>query len=379
MLSSPHISIHDRLERTIYTRENVGKLAVAIVGCGALGSEVARLLGLLGLRQVLLIDSDCVEVTNFTHSPYLRGESALGRPKVEVAAEKLSTHFPETVWTQLACEIADVGFQRLRECSLIFSCTDNTLARVETAYAAYRLQIPMIDAGLKGHAFWSGRVAWFPASRSTACYLCQLGEVRRAELLSLSLASSQSCASLSPDDPILPSTPTMASIIAGVQVDLGLRLTLATRQEPISMEAHAWELSLPLPDTTWRSFTIPQSRDCPWHDSDSSLILTSLPMDVPLRESITQHADEEQVPVLELDWPRCIQARCNTCQHLWSPMVRLATLRRRMHCPSCGGVLLHSVETLSSMTDKDTLARHTPRELGLPEDHLFTLRSRRQV
>ena len=379
MPSSPQISIHDRLERTIYTRENLGKLTVAIIGCGALGSEAARLLGLLGLRQVLLIDSDCVEATNFTHSTYLRGEAVLGRPKVEVAAEKLSAQFPETTWTPLICEIADVGFQRLRECSLIFSCTDNTLARVETAYVAYRLQVPIADAGLKGHAFWSGRVAWFPASSSTACYLCQLGEVRRAELLSLSLSSSHSCSSLLPEHPILPSTPTMASIIAGVQVDLGLRLTLATRQEATPSEARAWELSLPLPETTWRSFAIPQSWDCPWHDSDPSLTLTPLPMDIPLRESIAQHAHGDQLPVLELDWPRCIRARCSTCQYLWSPMVRLAILRRRMHCPSCGGVRLHSIETFSNMTVSDALARHTPKELGLPEDHLFTLRCRRDA
>jgi molybdopterin/thiamine biosynthesis adenylyltransferase len=367
---------YERLEMTTYSRSAVGGLSVTVVGCGALGSEVSRLLGLLGLGSVLLIDPDRVEATNFTHSTYLRSTNAIGRPKAEVLAQNLSSHFPDTRWQSLSCEIADTGFQRLQGSAVVFSCTDNVLARVETCYAAHRLQLPMMDAGLKGHAFWSGRVAWLPGGLC-ACYLCQLSEARRAELLSLSLADSQSCSADLRDDQILPSTPTMASIVAGLQVDLGLRLALAKTEHPI--QACAWELSLPLPETNWRSFNIPRSVDCPWHgsdsDSDVSLDLVKLPMDLALTESLAQLQGDsgQQPPSLELDWPLCVNARCDACQHLWSPMLRLASLRRRASCPVCGQSRLRPIETLSRISHGDLFARLTPRQLGLPSDHLFTL------
>lgn len=370
--------IYKRLESTNFTRSAVANLSVTVVGCGALGSEAARLLGLLGVGSVLLIDHDLVESTNFTHSPYLRSTPAptqsadtLGRPKSEVLAENLATYFPHTHWQSLPCEIADAGFARLQPSALLFSCTDNALARVETAYAAHRLQLPMMDAGLKGHAFWSGRVAWLPGGPA-ACYLCQLGEVRRAELLSLSLAASESCSTDRGNDPILPSTPTMASIIAGLQIDLGLRLALTAAEHP--PQARAWELSLPLPDTAWHSFDIPRSADCPWHGTNDALTLIPLPMNVPLNESLMQHKiSGSHPPVLQLDWPLCVKARCATCQHLWSPMLRLATLRRRATCPACGASRLDSIDSLSQVAQGDALASLTPHQLNLPPDHLFTL------
>lgn len=365
-------TIYQRLEMTTYTRAAVSGLAVAVVGCGALGSEAARLLGLLGLGSVLLIDHDRIEATNFIHSPYLRSANALGRPKAEVLAENLATDFPDTRWHALVCEIADVGFQRLQGCALLFSCTDNTLARVESCYAAHRLQLPMMDAGLKGRAFWSGRVAWLPGGHA-ACYLCQLGEGRRAELLSLSLAASQSCSVDPHEDQPLPSTPTMASIIASLQVDLGLRLLLIPSE--LTIQAQAWELSLPLPNANWCSFTIPRSNDCPWHNYEGLLNLVELPMDLPLNESLAQQCGDSQdrPAFLELDWPLCVKARCNKCQHLWNPMLRLATLRRRVACPACGQPHPHAIETLSRMSPGDPFACFTPRQLGLPSDHLFTI------
>jgi hypothetical protein len=360
---------YSRLELTAYTRHAVQSLTVAVIGCGALGSEAARLLGLLGVGSVLLIDHDCVEPTNLTHSPYLRAPDALGRPKAHALAEALAPLFPDTRFLPLPCEIADVGFAHLQSCALLFSATDNALARVETAYAAHRLHRPMIDAGLKGHAFWSGRITWFPApttsSNAAACYLCQLSSATRAELLSVALAASQSCGIPPPDPNPLPSTPTMASLTAALQVDLGLRLHLSP--EPPT-EAQAWELSLPLPSTSWTTHTIPRSADCPWHHPDPTLTLAALPMDQPLRETLGQNA-------LLLDWPLSLRARCATCQHLWGPLIRVANLRRRGTCPHCGSNHLHSIETLTTLSPNHPVAHQTPASLNLPQNHLFTLKS----
>jgi molybdopterin/thiamine biosynthesis adenylyltransferase len=360
---------YSRLEQTPFTRRQVASLTLAVIGCGALGSEAARLLGLLGIGTVLLIDHDRVEPTNLTHSYYLRSPNVIGCLKADVLAESLAPVFPDTRWLPVSLEIADTGFALLKTCDLLLSCTDNTLARVETAYAAYRLRLPMMDAGLKGRAVWSGRVAWFPAnpvdalsSNSAACYLCQLSAARRAELLSLSLAASQSCAQPLDDTGTLASTPTMASIVAALQVDLGLRLYLLPEPQ---LEACAWELDLALPQTSWTPFTIPRSVDCPFHDVEPQP--TPLPMNRPLRETLGQHS-------LQLDWPICLHARCAVCQHLWTPLVRVATLRRRTTCPNCNSTQLHSIETLTTLAPTDAAALRTPTQLHLPENHLFTLK-----
>ena len=358
---------YSRLEQTTYTRGNVGGLCVAVVGCGALGAEAARLLGLLGVGSVLLIDHDRVEATNLTHSPYLRAADSIGRYKAEVLAEALAVPFPETRWMAVPQAIADVGFGRLRAAGLLFSCTDNALARVETCYAARRLRLPMMDAGLKGRAFWAGRVAWFPAEAG-GCYLCQLSAGTRAELLSLSLAASQSCSVAGPEEEALPSTPTMASLVAAMQVDLALRLLLAP--EPVR-EAQAWELSLRLPETAWSSFTIPQSADCPWHEFPAPPTLVALPSEVALAESLGKEGQSARV--LELDWPVSLRARCAGCQQVFAPMLRLAALRR-LRCPVCGGARLHSVETLATVAGTDEAAQYSPAQLGLPAEHLFTLK-----
>ena len=73
------------------------------------------------------------------------------------------------------------------------SCTDNALVRAEVAYAARALEIPMIDAGVYGSAKAGGRVAHYPAGDQAACYLCALGEARRAELLSYGWSASLGC------------------------------------------------------------------------------------------------------------------------------------------------------------------------------------------
>ena len=362
-----------RLEDTPYRDSRLQQLSIALVGLGALGAEVSRLLGMLEIGRILLIDADIVESCNYLHSPAARTPSSIGRNKAEVFAGYGRENFPQTRWVSFPVEIADVGFGDLQNCNLLFSCTDNALARAEAAWASQRLGVPMVDGGLRGSAWWKGRVSWFPGTPESACYLCQLSHARRAELLSLSLAISLSCTPSNADSSsqAFPSTPAMASIIAAMQVELGLRTLIADVTVGDASGARAWEISLDCYTPSMETLLIPRSRECPWHGPELRCRLQELPERQPLRDTLVNcDADDE----ILADWPLCLSARCLCCGHEWQPMLRVARVRRYGKCPQCGRANPLPVQVIASVQAEDEWARHTPGDLGFPPNHRYTLR-----
>lgn len=355
-----------RLEGTPYRDSRLRQLSIALVGLGALGAEVIRLLGMLEVRHVLLIDADIVESCNYFHSLAARVPSSIGRSKAEVLAGYGKETFPRTRWISFPVEIADVGFGDLQNCDLLFSCTDNALARAETAWASQRLGIPMVDGGLRGSAWWKGRVSWFPGTPESACYLCQLSHTRRAELLSLSLATSFSCtrSNAASPSPAFPGTPGMASIVAAMQVELGLRSSVAGDASC----ARAWEVSLDCYTPSMESLLIPRSTECPWHGPELRSRLHELPEHQPLRDVLLTNQE------ILADWPICLSARCLRCGHEWQPMQRVACVRRYGQCPQCRQANPLPVQVIASVQAEEEWARYTPLELGFAPNHRYTLR-----
>lgn len=360
-----------RLENTAYRRSQLQQLSIALVGLGALGSEVSRLLGMLEIGRILLIDPDIVESGNYLHSPAVRKLSSIGQSKADVFTRYGNENFSQTQWISFPVEIADVGFGDLKGCDLLFSCTDNALARAETAWMSQRLGIPVVDGGLRGSAWWKGRVSWFPGTLESACYLCQLSHTRRAELLSQSLAISLSCTGGNQDSTqqAFPATPMMASVIAAMQVDLGLRSRLVGDEDG----ARAWEISLDGRTPSLESLAISRSSECPWHGSELRDRLHELPEQQPLRTALHLYKSGAYDEILA-DWPICLCARCLRCAHEWQPMQRVARIRRYGLCPECRQANPLPVKVIASVRAEDEWARHTPGELGFPSNHLYTFR-----
>lgn len=67
---------------------------VLVAGCGALGTHTAEALLRAGVRKLVLVDRDLVEVHNL-HRVALYDFGDIGRPKAEVAAQKLRYLDPE--------------------------------------------------------------------------------------------------------------------------------------------------------------------------------------------------------------------------------------------------------------------------------------------
>lgn len=359
---------YSRLENTAFPKRRVSSLSAAVVGAGALGNEVIKSLGLIGFGRIVVIDPDTIEASNLTRSVFFSYYKRIGVNKAEAIAEVCSQLFPDTRFDALPLEVADVGFQDLSGLDVIFSCVDSDLARLEVAYISTRLDLPVSDAGLGAENYSRGRVSWF-GGRASACYSCLLPRQNRREILSLSDAPVRSCwASPSDESDALPGTPMMAAIVGSMQVDLGLRSLLAGNR------TEGWSVELSLdPSPVTARFVLRKSVSCPFHDKTHKLV--GAPAD--LRSTVRELLDtfDGADPVLVLDWPVCASAVCADCLHRWAPLRRLAAFRRRGVCPQCGSRRVREEETFRSLTRHSAWASSALGSLGLPERHLYSVRT----
>ncbi len=75
--------------------------SVLVVGVGGLGSPVALYLAAMGVGRIGLIDPDRVDISNL-HRQVLYSTSAVGRMKVDAAAERLATLNPDVLVERFA-------------------------------------------------------------------------------------------------------------------------------------------------------------------------------------------------------------------------------------------------------------------------------------
>ena len=106
----------------------VQNASVAIIGMGGTGCNAALLLAQLGVKNVKLIDPDVVELFNLPRQP-LFAESDVGRSKVKVAVEKLSS-YDKTKFAAVQ-ELLDGknAPKLLKGVDVVLDCTDNYAAR----------------------------------------------------------------------------------------------------------------------------------------------------------------------------------------------------------------------------------------------------------
>ncbi|WOT37716.1 ThiF family adenylyltransferase [Streptomyces coeruleorubidus] len=75
-------------------QERIARHQAVVVGCGGTGAIVATHLCAMGVRRLLLVDHDAVEVTNFNRQFTYR-QADLGRPKAEALRDFLLERHPE--------------------------------------------------------------------------------------------------------------------------------------------------------------------------------------------------------------------------------------------------------------------------------------------
>ena len=106
------------------------KSSILIAGVGGLGCVVAEILTRAGIGKLILVDNDTVEISNLNRQ-ILFAQTDLGKPKVEVAKQKLQAINPILEVTIFQNSVDDLKDLPLPHFTGIADCLDNFAARFE--------------------------------------------------------------------------------------------------------------------------------------------------------------------------------------------------------------------------------------------------------
>src|SRR5580693_9958956 len=191
---------------------------VLVVGTGSLVNGMLKNLALLGFQKVVVVDLDRIEESNLSRAVLFR-DSDVGDTKAEVAARSYESLCPGAAVKPISADVIhQVGLGLFAWSDLIIAGLDNREARLWINRAAWKTNRPWIDGAIEGvngvaRAFLPGRAP---------CYECTLGETDWAILdrrMSCNLLLHEATS-----EGRVPTTPTISSIIGGIQVQEAVKL-----------------------------------------------------------------------------------------------------------------------------------------------------------
>ncbi len=121
------------------------KASVAVFGVGGVGGYVVEVLARSGIGRIDIFDNDLFEATNLNRQLHAL-HSTIGRPKVDVVAERVHDIFPE-------CDVRPHRMFYIPETAdsvdltsydFVIDCIDTVQAKLELARRCHHLGIPLI-------------------------------------------------------------------------------------------------------------------------------------------------------------------------------------------------------------------------------------------
>jgi molybdopterin/thiamine biosynthesis adenylyltransferase/rhodanese-related sulfurtransferase len=141
---------------------------VLLIGAGGLGCPLAQYLGAAGVGTLGLVDDDVVDASNLQRQ-ILYGTNDIGRPKVEVASERVLAQNPDVV-VEAHCLRLDSqnALEIFRGYDVVVDGTDNFPTRYLTNDACVMLGLPNVYGSIFR---FEGQAGVFDA-RQGPCYRC---------------------------------------------------------------------------------------------------------------------------------------------------------------------------------------------------------------
>jgi molybdopterin/thiamine biosynthesis adenylyltransferase len=338
---------------------------VLVVGAGALGNEILKNLALMGFLHIVVVDLDRIELSNLSRAILFR-TSDLGGYKAQAVAAAYTDLLPEaTVQPLVANIMQDCGLGLFAWADLILAGLDNREARLWINRSAWKVGRPWIDGAIEG---LNGVARVFLPGKAP-CYECTLGETDWAIL-----SRRMSC-NLLLHEPNqqgrVPTTPTISSIIAGVQVQEAVKLlhglpTLASKGYVFEGIHHT-------------SYVVDytQNPDCLSHYTlDSIVKLASRSSEWTLEQLLQQARSDLKTREVVVEFSRDIIHKltcpgCGTEEEVFAPVGSISYERGR--CPL--DAQMRVVHTLAGYKGEPELASRRLDQLGLPLFDIFTARS----
>ena len=134
-----------RLQIGVEPLERLRSAHVAVFGIGGVGGHCVEALARSGIGAIDLIDNDTVSLTNLNRQ-LIALHSTVGRPKVEVMAERIADINPQcvgkTYQTFYLPETADQF--NLGEYDYVIDCIDTVTAKLDLVERCHQLGTPII-------------------------------------------------------------------------------------------------------------------------------------------------------------------------------------------------------------------------------------------
>jgi len=342
----------------------IANCRLLVVGAGALGNEILKNAALLGFRKVVVVDLDRIEESNLCRTVLYR-ESDVGELKADVAARAYRSLAPDSQVQPLAANILhQCGLGLFEWADLVIAGLDNREARLWINRSAWKVNRPWIDGAIEG----INGVARVFLPGVPPCYECTLGEMDWA-LLEKRMSCNLLALEPAPEGKI-PTTPTISSIIAGVQVQEAVKLihglpTLASKAYIFEgMNHSSYVVEYTENADCMSHYTLPEIVHLP--ESSEQLTLA----DLRTRAQSDLGNDDVVIEFSRDVVEKFVCPSCNTEEEKFAALASIAFGESR--CPKDGQ--LRTVKTLHNYAGEQHLGSRLLSQLGLPLLDAFTAR-----
>jgi adenylyltransferase/sulfurtransferase len=312
-----------------WDQARLSRARVLVVGAGALGNEIVKNLALLGVGNVLIADMDRIENSNLSRSVLYR-ERDNGTLKAAAAANAAKDIYPAIKSRHFNGNVVhDLGLGVFRWADVVIGGLDNREARLAINRNCWKVNRPWIDGAIES-IDGSARV-FVPDG---PCYECTMSQ-NDWKLLQMR----RSCNLLSRPEMETggktPTTPTVSSIIAGVQCQEAVKLLHGME----TIAGGAFVFNGVTTDSYLTRFQ--RKEDCYSHDTLDEVIPLDGGVETVTPRELLARAKQALGPKAELELAREVLERlvcpvCKTEEQIFASLGKVSG--DKAWCPNCDNV-----------------------------------------
>jgi len=346
-----------------WDQDKLLKANVLVVGAGALGNEALKLLALMGVGRIHIVDFDTIEMSNLSRM-VLFNERDIGRRKAEVAADRTRQINPyaEVTYTHGNLEYG-LGWGEYKEADVVLGCLDSIDARLTLNRICQMVRVPWINGGI---GVTEGEVSYFDPDQG-ACYECTMTESMWQQR-----NQRYSCGWLRSliSEPKVPTTATMASVVAALMVNQAL-LILHKNESGLRPSER---LFVSLKPYSLNVASVPRNTECYAHDHmDQVTPLGKGPEEIAVSE-ILLLVESPEGAYLELMFDIAVKLSCPVCSTEESLLVPTKSLDVTiLPCEKCGSE--RRLFSTGFIEGGSELAGRRLSELSVPRKHIVAVSS----
>jgi molybdopterin/thiamine biosynthesis adenylyltransferase len=348
-----------------WDQKKIQQTRALVIGAGALGNEILKNLALLGFQQIVVVDLDKIEESNLSRTVLYRSED-VGTYKAEAAARSVKAISPETTIQPLVANVLhDCGLGLFAWSDVILAGLDNREARLWINRCAWKVNRPWIDGAIEG----INGVARVFLPGKAPCYECTLGETDWKLL-----EQRMSCNLLTRESSVegkVATTPTISSIIAGIQVQEAIKLIHGLP----TMASHGYNFE----GLNHTSYLVEYTAnpDCMSHYTFERMVeLPQRSREITLSDIFARGQKDLNNSQVSVEFSRDVLHKlvCPQCHQEHERFVPVGSIRfEEGRCPRDGQMRV--VTTAHSFSGTESYGGRSLDKLGLPLLDVFTVRS----